>query len=63
MGIYAFKAQVLNEISKLSQTEREMNENLEQLRWLEHNYQIAVGITDHESLSIDTQEDLNKLLI
>ena len=63
VGIYAFKAKVLNEISKLSQTEREMNENLEQLRWLEHNYQIAVGITDHESASIDTQEDLNKLLI
>ena len=63
VGIYAFKAKVLNEISKLSQTEREMNENLEQLRWLEHNYQIAVGITDHESVSIDTQEDLNKLLI
>ena len=63
VGIYAFKAKVLNEISKLSQTEREMNENLEQLRWLEHNYQIAVGITDHESPSIDTQEDLNKLLI
>ena len=63
VGIYAFKPKVLNEISKLSQTEREMTENLEQLRWLEHNYQIAVGITDHESLSIDTQEDLNKLLI
>ena len=40
-----------------------MNENLEQLRWLEHNYQIAVGITDHESVSIDTHEDLKKLLI
>tara|TARA_B100001287_G_scaffold239183_1_gene212983 strand:- start:251 stop:757 length:507 start_codon:yes stop_codon:yes gene_type:complete len=63
VGIYAFKGKVLNEISKLSQTEREMTENLEQLRWLEHNYQIAVGITDHESASIDTQEDLNKLLI
>ena len=63
VGIYAFKATVLNEISKLSQTEREMNEKLEQLRWLEHNYQIIIGITDHESLSIDTQEDLNKLLI
>ena len=63
VGIYAFKPKVLNEISKLSQTEREMTENLEQLRWLEHNYQIAVGITDHESPSIDTQEDLNKLLI
>ncbi len=63
VGIYAFKAKVLSEISKLSQTEREMTENLEQLRWLEHNYQIAVGITDHESPSIDTQEDLNKLLI
>ena len=63
VGIYAFKSKVLNEISKLSQTEREMNENLEQLRWLENKYQIAVGITDHESVSIDTREDLKKLLI
>ena len=63
IGIYAFKAEVLNEISKLSQTNREINENLEQLRWLENNYQIAVGITDHESVSIDTREDLKKLLI
>lgn len=63
IGIYAFKAGVLNEISKLSQTETEINENLEQLRWLENNYQIAVGITDHESVSIDTHEDLKKLLI
>ena len=63
IGIYAFKASILNQISKLSQTEREINENLEQLRWLENNYQIAVGITDHESVSIDTHEDLKKLLI
>ena len=63
VGIYAFKSKVLNEISKLSQTKREMNENLEQLRWLENKYQIAVGITDHESVSIDTREDLKKLLI
>ncbi|MAR20910.1 MAG: 3-deoxy-manno-octulosonate cytidylyltransferase [Flavobacteriales bacterium] len=63
IGIYAFKTEVLNEISKLSQTEREMNENLEQLRWIENNYQILVGITDHESVSIDTREDLKKLLI
>ena len=63
VGIYAFRAKVLNEISKLSQTKREINEKLEQLRWLENNYQIAVAITDHESLSIDTQEDLKNLLI
>ena len=63
IGIYAFKSSILNQISKLNQTEREINENLEQLRWLENNYQIAVGITDHESVSIDTHEDLKKLLI
>tara|TARA_Y100001954_G_scaffold237906_1_gene303287 strand:- start:236 stop:943 length:708 start_codon:yes stop_codon:yes gene_type:complete len=63
IGIYAFKTSVLNAISKLIQTEREIKENLEQLRWLENNYQIAVGITDHESKSIDTHEDLKKLLI
>ena len=57
------KLSVLNEISKIIQTEREMNLSLEQLRWLEHNFQIEVGITDHESKSIDTHEDLKKLLI
>ena len=63
IGIYAFKSSILNQISELSQTEREINESLEQLRWLENNYQIVVGITDHESVSIDTHEDLKKLLI
>tara|TARA_B100000900_G_scaffold290591_1_gene249389 strand:- start:39 stop:740 length:702 start_codon:yes stop_codon:yes gene_type:complete len=60
IGIYAFKVNILNEISKLRRTEREVNENLEQLRWLENNYQIAVGITKHESMSVDTHEDLHK---
>ena len=31
---------------------------MEQLRWLERGYRIAVAVTDDESIGIDTPEDL-----
>ena len=48
--------------SSTSPTTLEMAESLEQLRWLENGLRIRMGITQHESLSIDTQEDLEKAL-
>jgi 3-deoxy-manno-octulosonate cytidylyltransferase (CMP-KDO synthetase) len=33
---------------------------LEQLRWLENGYTIRVGVTDIETIGIDTPEDLEK---
>lgn len=62
IGIYAFKADLLNELVNLPTSKLEMAESLEQLRWLENGYAIHTAITDHESPSIDTPADLERLL-
>ncbi len=58
IGIYGYKRDVLSEISKLNTSELEKAESLEQLRWLENGYKITLELTTHESISIDTKEDL-----
>jgi 3-deoxy-manno-octulosonate cytidylyltransferase (CMP-KDO synthetase) len=58
VGIYAYKYKVLQEITNLPQSSLELAELLEQNRWLENSYKIKVGITDIETLGIDTPEDL-----
>ncbi|MDR1371623.1 MAG: 3-deoxy-manno-octulosonate cytidylyltransferase [Dysgonamonadaceae bacterium] len=60
IGIYAYLADVLAEITALPQTALEQAESLEQLRWLENGYIIKAGITDEETAGIDTPEDLEK---
>lgn len=60
IGLYAYKANVLKEITKLAQTPLELAESLEQLRWLENGYNIKVAQTDIETIGIDTPEDLQK---
>ena len=60
IGIYAFRAKALNEVTALAQTPLEKAESLEQLRWLESGYKIKVGITDIETIGIDTPEDLER---
>jgi 3-deoxy-manno-octulosonate cytidylyltransferase (CMP-KDO synthetase) len=60
VGIYAYKYKVLHEITNLPQSSLELAELLEQNRWLENSYKIKVGITDIETLGIDTPEDLKK---
>ena len=62
IGIYAYKVEVLKEIAALKQSELEMSECLEQLRWLENSYTIMMGITEFESYSIDTPQDVEKCL-
>lgn len=58
LGIYAYRRETLKEVTQLSQTPLELAESLEQLRWLENGYRIRVGITDVETVGIDTPEDL-----
>jgi 3-deoxy-manno-octulosonate cytidylyltransferase (CMP-KDO synthetase) len=60
IGIYAYRADVLREITLLPQSPLELAESLEQLRWLENGYRIKVGITDQETMGIDTPEDIER---
>lgn len=60
IGLYGFRRETLMEIAGLSPTPLERSESLEQLRWLEHGYRIAVGVTEWETLGIDTPEDLER---
>ncbi len=61
IGLYAYRYDILKEISVLQQTPLELAESLEQLRWIENGYKIRVELTEHESVSIDTKKDLQKL--
>lgn len=58
IGLYAYRAEVLRQITALPQSPLELAESLEQLRWLENGYKIKVGISNIETIGIDTPEDL-----
>lgn len=60
IGLYAYRADTLKEISSLSQSSLEMAESLEQLRWLENGYTIKVGVSEVETIGIDTPQDLER---
>ncbi len=62
IGMYAFRADVLQKVSRLPQHPLEKIESLEQLRWLAHGYSIGVMQTDKATTGIDTPEDLERLL-
>lgn len=60
IGLYAFRPDILKEITALPQSSLEIAESLEQLRWLQNGYRIKTAITYQETIGIDTPEDLEQ---
>ncbi len=61
VGMYGFKPKTLEEFANLEETSLEKSEKLEQLRWLENGNKIKVAITLHQSIPVDTAEDVEKV--
>ena len=60
IGIYGYRTDILKEITKLTQSDLELAEKLEQNRWIENGYKIKVGFSPYDSIGIDTKEDLEE---
>ena len=61
IGIYAFTNNALTKYVKLARSKLEIDRNLEQMRALDNNMRLKVGLSDSTPLSIDTEEDLSKV--
>jgi len=61
IGLYVFSREFLLRYAELPATPLESLERLEQLRILEHGYRIKAVITSHDSVSVDTTEDLERV--
>ncbi len=62
VGMYAYRADILESITQLPPSDLEQKESLEQLRWLENGYKILCIETEYESYCIDYPEDIEKVL-
>lgn len=61
LGLYGYTTDALNKFANLPQSNLEKLEKLEQNRWLEHGGKIKIGITEHQSIPVDTMEDLERI--
>jgi 3-deoxy-manno-octulosonate cytidylyltransferase (CMP-KDO synthetase) len=61
IGIYGYRADILEQITQLPPSALELAESLEQLRWLENGFRITTALTEFETIGIDTPEDLLKV--
>lgn len=62
VGMYAYRIDVLEQITKLQPSSLEKAESLEQLRWLENGYKVKCAITQFDSHCVDTPEDIEKVI-
>ncbi len=62
VGMYAYRADILQKITQLKPSSLEIAESLEQLRWLENGFKIKVAVTHHDSFGIDTPEDIERVI-
>jgi 3-deoxy-manno-octulosonate cytidylyltransferase (CMP-KDO synthetase) len=62
LGLYAYRRDFLLHLAALPQTALERAESLEQLRALEHGHRIRVVETEHDSIGVDTPDDLERVL-
>ncbi|PKN33092.1 MAG: 3-deoxy-manno-octulosonate cytidylyltransferase [Deltaproteobacteria bacterium HGW-Deltaproteobacteria-19] len=60
-GIYAYRKHFLDTFTKLPEGTLERLESLEQLRALEHGYRIRVVVTEHDSIEVDTPQELDRI--
>ena len=61
IGLYGYKTTILKQITALAPTHNEKTKRLEQMRWLDYDYNIRVAITKKDSISIDTPQDIKKI--
>ncbi len=61
IGMYAYTYETLQAITHIPQSPLEITESLEQLRWIENDYEIITEITLEQTISVDTPDDLDKI--
>jgi len=61
LGLYVYRREFLQKIAALEPTALERSESLEQLRVLEHGFAMKVVETRHDSIGVDTPEDLERV--
>ena len=62
LGIYAFTNVALKKYVELSRSNLEIERNLEQMRAMENNLLIKVGLSEYSPLGVDTQKDLKRVI-
>ena len=60
IGLYVYRRDALLRFTSLMPTDLEIAEKLEQLRMLEHGFKIKIVVSEFESISVDTPEDLER---
>ena len=61
IGLYAYRRDALHRFAELPPSPLERTERLEQLRLLENGFNLYVAPTEHDTIGVDTEEDLHRV--